>query len=281
MMQAVENLARNAESGWPTVRFLHRLAHPASELRWVILDRSQTLPDWRINRRRIPEHLVYVAVAGEAAGEIDGRPIRLEPGALLWIDPGVPHSFSNVSSKAPLDLFHFRFRLRHGRREVHQGLAPRLVHGCLGLVPLCQMLRTEHLAPHAHGHEHQKALLSALLIQAGQIATDAPGGKLNQAQRRSLEILAARERYQLAPARLAGELRLNPDYFRRLFTVTYGMPPRRWLVRRRLETATVLLRESMLNVSEVAAQAGYPDVFQFSRRFKAEFGQSPSAYRKT
>lgn len=40
------------------------------------------------------------------------------------------------------------------------------------------------------------------------------------------------------------------------------------------------LLESTLNVSQIALELGYRDVFLFSRQFKSVMGENPSAYRQ-
>ncbi|MEI9999307.1 MAG: helix-turn-helix domain-containing protein [Verrucomicrobiota bacterium] len=45
-------------------------------------------------------------------------------------------------------------------------------------------------------------------------------------------------------------------------------------------TAQRLLAETSLPVGEVAAQAGFQDMFYFSRRFKLETGLAPTQYRR-
>ena len=46
-----------------------------------------------------------------------------------------------------------------------------------------------------------------------------------------------------------------------------------------MRLATVRLLETNSNISEIALQLGYRDVFLFSRQFKAVHGLSPKAYR--
>ena len=47
-----------------------------------------------------------------------------------------------------------------------------------------------------------------------------------------------------------------------------------------LEQAKNLLRQSDLNISQIAASVGYNDVLAFSSFFSKKQGMSPTAYRK-
>jgi AraC family L-rhamnose operon transcriptional activator RhaR len=78
---------------------------------------------------------------------------------------------------------------------------------------------------------------------------------------------------------LAAHVHANPDYLARTFSAVAGLPPMAYLRRRRLEMATALLANSEHPVGEVGNRVGWPDASYFTRRFRAEFGLSPSAYR--
>jgi len=78
---------------------------------------------------------------------------------------------------------------------------------------------------------------------------------------------------------LATHVHANPDYLARTFSAVAGLPPMAYLRRRRLELATSLLANSEHPVGEVGNLVGWPDANYFTRRFRKEFGLSPSAYR--
>lgn len=82
-------------------------------------------------------------------------------------------------------------------------------------------------------------------------------------------------------ADVAGEVGLSPQQLSRLFTSQLGVTFRRVVVDARLDRAKVLLRESAMNVSQVALALGYVDPFLFSRQFHAHFGEPPSSYQRS
>ena len=51
----------------------------------------------------------------------------------------------------------------------------------------------------------------------------------------------------------------DPDYFTRQFRQTFGIPPRRWLVERRLHHAASLLEHGHRNITQLAHSLGYSD----------------------
>lgn len=78
---------------------------------------------------------------------------------------------------------------------------------------------------------------------------------------------------------LAAECGLTPDHFIRVFKAQKGLTPYAYLQKIRAETAASLLINSSMSVSDTANACGFPDVYSFSRFFKAKTGCSPSEYR--
>ncbi len=66
--------------------------------------------------------------------------------------------------------------------------------------------------------------------------------------------------------------------YKKLLSIT-GKTPIEFIRTIRLKRAAQLLRESQLNISEVAYQVGFNNPKYFSKYFKEEFGMLPSAYQ--
>lgn len=73
---------------------------------------------------------------------------------------------------------------------------------------------------------------------------------------------------------------MSDDQFRRVFMNRYGVLPKLYIDKLRLNKAAELLVETNLNIAEIAEMMGYQDPFHFSRRFKAVIGFSPQQYRR-
>lgn len=78
---------------------------------------------------------------------------------------------------------------------------------------------------------------------------------------------------------LAGKCFYNPSYFSRVFKEKFGSSPIEYVTRRRLETATALLKETALTVDEVSLRAGFSDRRNFYHAFSKHMGCTPSEYR--
>jgi AraC-like DNA-binding protein len=100
-----------------------------------------------------------------------------------------------------------------------------------------------------------------------------------------LAIAAALERIHAEPERawtvtaLAREVALSRSAFTHHFTRAVGEPPRAYLAHWRMTVASRLLRDSDLNLAEVAGRVGYASEFAFAKAFKRDYGIAPGSYR--
>jgi transcriptional regulator GlxA family with amidase domain len=79
--------------------------------------------------------------------------------------------------------------------------------------------------------------------------------------------------------RLAEVSGVSPAHFARSFKLAFGVPPHRYLLTRRIERATALLRDTDLPVTEIAFQTGWASLGTFGRIFRDITGASPSTVR--
>jgi len=64
--------------------------------------------------------------------------------------------------------------------------------------------------------------------------------------------------------------------FKRDFVRTFGIPPHKWIVQRRLNEALHLIQEKGAAPSNVYLEVGFESLAHFSTAFKKQFGYSPS-----
>src|SRR5919202_1069458 len=79
--------------------------------------------------------------------------------------------------------------------------------------------------------------------------------------------------------RLARVSGVSEAHFARSFKQAFGVPPHRYLLTRRIERATALLRETDLPITEIAFKTGWSSLGTFGRTFRDITGQSPGAVR--
>ncbi|MCA1601432.1 MAG: AraC family transcriptional regulator [Acidobacteria bacterium] len=79
-------------------------------------------------------------------------------------------------------------------------------------------------------------------------------------------------------AEMAKAIHLSPSHLRQLFKRETGVPIARYRRRLRLAEARRLLRNTFLNVKEVAATVGVTGVSHFVRDFEKAYGTTPGRY---
>lgn len=73
---------------------------------------------------------------------------------------------------------------------------------------------------------------------------------------------------------------LSYSHLKRLFVARYGLPPKKYIIRLKLNYACDLLRSELYSVTEVADMCGFRDIYFFSKQFKDHIGISPSQFIK-
>lgn len=98
-------------------------------------------------------------------------------------------------------------------------------------------------------------------------------------------LLRAKDRMDGAPheewpiGRLAEVSAVSVAYFAREFKKAFGLPPHRYLLTRRIERATALLRDTDLPITDIAFQTGWASLGTFGRIFRDISGASPGELR--
>jgi len=117
-------------------------------------------------------------------------------------------------------------------------------------------------------------------VGAGQLDGYERGGLASWQQRRVAEFIDAHLRDDVSLAALAGIARLSPFHFARAFKKSFGMPPHRYHVMRRMTRAKALLGEPARSVTEIAFELGFHELSSFTAAFRKQTGVSPTQYRR-
>ena len=96
----------------------------------------------------------------------------------------------------------------------------------------------------------------------------------------ALAHIEAHFREELSVAELAALSHYSERQFLRLFKEATGCLPLQYITRLRMQSASTLLKETDLTVTEIAGRCGYTDSGYFSKLFQREYGAAPKAYRR-
>lgn len=183
-------------------------------------------------------------------------------------------------------------RLNHAVTRMFDRDAAGVTLGdAIGVVdPLLASLMGEMLAEVEHapaGCAYMEALfdlaLAALVRKYSSVAVN------SQPARYALAPVRLRRVLDCVEAGLSGRLELevlaqaagqSRFHFSRMFHNAMGEPPSAYVLRRRLDTAKILLRTTGLPLAEIARRTGFSSASHFSNRFKRHAGVPPSDYRR-
>jgi AraC-like DNA-binding protein len=94
------------------------------------------------------------------------------------------------------------------------------------------------------------------------------------------EFIEQRLHEPLHMAQIAAASGVSLPRLNRIFRERLGATPAQYLITRRLERASTLLRDTNLPVGQIALQTGFAHQEHFSRTFSRQIGLSPRAFRR-
>lgn len=97
--------------------------------------------------------------------------------------------------------------------------------------------------------------------------------------RKILKYIDLNDFNEISLERVSEAIGLTPQYVSRIFKDRYNMNFIEYLISRRMNLATKLLKETNLNIREIALRTGYLDVNYFSRVFRKHSGMAPRTFR--
>lgn len=246
-----------------------------------IRDRAAGL-DWRIAAHRHAQLAqVFVILRGAVDFDLDGRRMRPDLPALIYLPPGVVHGFAFAAGTdgwvltlpvadhpeifaAPSELAAISATplVAAAGRRLRAGLA-----------------RLERIA--AHRTPLRRSRLRGLAITLACEIFDAAETATADPRLTAFRDLVARHHAQHWPlARYAQAMGLSPRSLSRLCRGLAGQTPQQMIEAHLMNEACRLLAYTRLPAQGVAYQLGYQDPAYFARRFRKLTGASPGAYRR-
>lgn len=148
---------------------------------------------------------------------------------------------------------------------------------------LFQMLYKEYNEPDKDIGGGSVSVLRVILIMLSRSIPEAfsykstEKGAIVQAVRRKLEGDLGKE---LSLEGISAEFNISTFYLSHIFKDVTGYSVKNYRLLCRLARARDLLISSEHNIKDICSMTGFPDMSNFSRRFKFEYGVTPSEYRK-
>ncbi|WP_018349842.1 AraC family transcriptional regulator [Longispora albida] len=257
--------------------------------------RHPALPGVELLRARFVRHsftlhahaeYAFAAIsAGVEEWTAEGRTYRAGPGALVLVNPEIPHTGHAGVPEG------WRYRSIYPSVEAVTAVAREL--GWRGGTPWFpeailadpagyQLLRTASRAAEVGDDLAASSALHALLVAVltRHAGLSSPRRAAPLAVARARELLHERIAEPPSLTELAGEVGLGPHALHRAFRAATGLPPHTYLVQERVRRARGLLAAGR-RPAEVAAEVGFADQAHLTRHFRKYLGVPPGEYRRS
>lgn len=119
------------------------------------------------------------------------------------------------------------------------------------------------------------------LVNDLEIDVSQPNIKRDSALYPAINYINSHPQEKITMTAMANLCHLNESYFSRLFSKETGENFINYLNRSKVNRAKVLLRDSQLNISQIAREVGYKDTSHFIRMFKRFEGVTPTVFRQS
>jgi AraC family transcriptional regulator len=106
------------------------------------------------------------------------------------------------------------------------------------------------------------------------------GGLPAWQQKRVAEFIDTHLAEEISLAALAKLAGLSVYHFARAFRRSFGTPPHRYHMARRMDRARTLLQRPALSVTQIGIQLGFRETSSFTRGFRKSTGLTPTDYRR-
>ena len=185
----------------------------------------------------------------------------------------------------------FYFDVRAGAADpddMLDGLSPRLFFESPSLsqtvCKITSLIERGEPTPTGYGDALGVVLAHELAwLQRREAPAERPsrGGLAGWQARNVRDYIEAHLAEPISLADLAAAAKLSPSHLSRAFKQSYGMPPHRFHLGRRVERAKLLLAEGELSVTSIAHELGFSDASAFAVTFRKFTGRTPTEYQRS
>ena len=222
--------------------------------------------------------LEYI-VDGHGIYEIDGIAYSIEKNTLFLMTPANVHALYDTE----IELINVMFSGEY-RGEAFSLLHPHAYSSCFRLnekqAAMISSLLHELVAVQKTDLHYETLLLQCVLQKLLHVKASRERELLPYIQHAILYILE-NFRTGVTLENIALHLGLSQAYLSDLFKKEMGMTFKAYLDDLRFSYVKNLLRSTNLSVREIYDASGFHDYSNFARRFKIQFGVTPTEYRRT
>ena len=240
------------------------------------------------------EYRLLFLLDGKLALEIDGQDEQIKLNDVVLLEPSLSATGSgdnlqtltlNVSAQLMIDC---ALRMRLVSSENTLVFPDRVLRDENKLSQLARTLAAEVANQDAGREIVIAALIEQLLVhllrhhstmrRSSELELSRVG-LIDRRIRRAAELMHARLDEELSLKDIAAASYLSPFHFSRLFKKLTGTTPLAYLAGQRVARARLLLAQTDLPVTQIAARVGYGSAGHFTRAFRQATGVTPREFR--
>lgn len=236
--------------------------------------------------------LVYVD-SGTGTHVINGASFPITPGVAFLLTPSDLHAWLPDGNDCVLYNLLFSPRVLSEYLEAVLFRAPALqlgplvARGMARVTPILDAMVRESSRRGDDARLSLEGLLQHVLVEFARSAdVEEPlgmrgSGGIHDGLRQALTYVEQHYRDPLTLELAASTAHLSPNYFSQLFHEIVGTPFQEHLQALRVRFARSLALATDMSVTEICHASGFQTLSHFERTFKAHYGESPSACRRT
>lgn len=248
------------------------------KLEFIDGDYAKLDHSWRIETSPYIFTRLYYIYAGSGVVNCNGETITMLPGNLYLLPKDLPISYSCPESMEQL-YFHITLTNLEG------------VDILANIPNVCQLpcswellnqLKKLYVSSNYHDLLEFKMLVTKTVIDCLRSADLAPmvTNSYSPDVLQAISYMQNNVNLQLTTNQIAQAVFTSPNRLHKIFKAETGTTIGAYLDRLVLFRAAQLLIDPKLSIGEISRQLGFCDQYYFSRRFKNQFGQTPSEFRK-
>jgi len=228
-------------------------------------------------------HEFHYFLKGEGQFWNGSTPAPVRPGSIFLSSPETCH---RAEAPGRLQFYYLLFTIDHDSDGLFDRVRQRFATGrplSIGRTHAATFedIRQRLSSPESLIRRSADFRFLAFLCDLAGNRTSATARQATRYVDEALALMQASLHQPLDLDEVAKKLGINKSYFVRLFKQTVGVPPMRYFLGLRLDSAKHRLRNGDERLRAIAVDLGFHDEFHFSHQFKTHVGQSPQSYRQS
>ncbi|WP_054027360.1 AraC family transcriptional regulator [Bacillus sp. FJAT-28004] len=254
------------------------------QLNLLMAHKTQVSFNWG-ETESVPEYnKLYFICEGDGWIRIGNDDYYPKPGQLFLTPAHTTVSFSTLNNR-PYLKYWCHFNIMAGPLDLFQWIGVPL---CINLEDVSSMtgLFQELIAWHAQDSIVARLREKAVLLEIVSCFLESVPIQVLQHRTEEMNRLRVIQQYvdsrlhtSISIDQMAESVHLHPNYFSSYFKKHFGLPPLKYVSRKRTDRAKQLLTTTSLSIKEVADQSGFKETNHFTKFFRKETSLTPTDYR--